>query len=118
MKELDPLVLLAVLEEMLGPLVWVLAAAVLVGSTAFIWLLVKDGGLHARRLLWSQVAGLFGGFLALALMIQVSSSGYLRIGGPADWFLIALVYGAGVVVSAVLIYTLSGCWQRCRPRQA
>jgi len=80
-------------------------------------LLLKDRGLHARRLIWSQVVGLLGGILALILMVQVSSSGYLRVGGPADWFLIALVYGAGFVVSTIIVYTFSGCWLLCRPRQ-
>lgn len=118
MKELDPFILLAVFYEMMGPFIWALIAAVIVGCAAFIWLVIKDRGLHARRLLWSQLVGLLGGVLALILMVQVSSSGYLKVGGPADWFLIALVYGAGVVVSTIIIYTVSGCWLLCRPRQA
>ncbi|HLR12271.1 MAG TPA: DUF5368 family protein, partial [Burkholderiaceae bacterium] len=54
MKELDPFILLAVFYEMMGPLVWILVAAVLIGCAAFIVLLLKDRGLHARRLIWSQ----------------------------------------------------------------
>jgi hypothetical protein len=47
-------------------------------------------------------------------MARVSSSGFTDAGGPADWFLIALVYGVGFVVTTVLLYTLMG-WTRRRP---
>lgn len=110
MKELDPLTLLAVFQEMLGPLLWVLLAVVALGLIAFAMLLVRGKGLVSRRLVRSEVLGLAGGALALVLMAKVSSSGFTDAGGPADWLLIALVFGIGLVGSTILFYTLAGWW--------
>ena len=52
--------------------------------------------------------GIFGGAVALVIMAKVSSSGFTDAGGPADWFLIALVYGVGLVATVVLAYTVLG----------
>jgi len=110
MKELDPTILLAVFQEMLGPLLWVLLAIVVLGTAAFLALLIKERKLIARRLVLSQALGVLGGALALVLMAQVSSSGFTDAGGPIDWLLIALVFGLGLVGSAILVYTVGGWW--------
>lgn len=110
MKDLDPLVLLAVFQEMLGPLLWLLLAVSLMGTLAFIVLLVRERGIVPRRLVYSQALGLLGGALALILMAKVSSSGFTDAGGPVDWLLIALVFGMGLAGSAVLFYTVGGWW--------
>ena len=59
----------------------------------------------------AQAAGILGGILALVLMVMVSSSGFTDAGGPADWFLIALVFGLGLVGATILVYTVAG-WVR------
>lgn len=115
MKDLDPVVFLAVFQEMLGPLLWVLLAVALVGTVAFFALIVRERGLVARRMVRSQALGLVGGALALVLMAKVSSSGFTDAGGPADWFLIALVFGMGLVGSTIVLYTLGG-WLQAQPR--
>lgn len=115
MKELDPFVLLAVFQEMLGPLLWVLLAVVLLGLLAFVALLVRERGLVSRRLVRAEALGVIGGGLALVLMAQVSSSGFTDAGGPADWFLIALVFGAGLIGSTILFYTIGGWWPGRQP---
>ncbi len=115
MKELDPLVFLAVFQEMLGPLLWVMLALALSGIAAFVALLVREGRLVSRRLVQSELLGLLGGVLALVVMAKVSSSGFTDAGGPADWFLIALVYGAGLAGTTVLAYAVMGWWPRRRP---
>jgi hypothetical protein len=104
-----------VFQEMLGFWLWVMIAAGLIAAVAFVALLVRERGIVSRRLVWSELVGLAGGGLALVIMARVSSSGFTDAGGPADWFLIALVYGAGLVASAVLVYTLAG-WRKPRPR--
>lgn len=114
MKELDPIILLAVFQEMLGPSLWLLLAAVVGGLIAFVALLVREKGLVSRCLIRSEGLGLIGGALALVLMAEVSSSGFTDAGGPADWFLIAVVFGAGLVGSTILIYTIAG-WLPDRP---
>ncbi len=116
MNQLDPLILLAVFQEMLGPLLWLLLAVVVLGLTAFVALLIREKGLASRRLVRSQALGVLGGALALVLMAQVSSSGFTDAAGPIDWILIALVFGAGLVGSAILVYTAVGWWSvRRRP---
>lgn len=114
MKELDPLVVLAVFQEMLGALLWPLLAIILVGAAAFVALLIRERRLAARRLVWAQALGVPGGILALVLMAWVSSSGFTDAGGPADWVLIALVFGVGLAGSTILFYTVGGWYAACR----
>ncbi|HOI52153.1 DUF5368 domain-containing protein [Azonexus caeni] len=111
MKELDPLVFLAVFQEMLGPLLWLMLLVIIAGTAAFIALLVKEKSINSKRLVRAELAGLLGGVLALVLMAKVSSSGFTDAGGPADWFLIALVFGLGLIGTAVLVYTAIG-WRK------
>jgi hypothetical protein len=108
MKEFDPLIFLAVFQEMLGPLLWILVAGSIIASAAFLALLVRESGIVARRLVRAEMAGLLGGVAALVLMAKVSSSGFTDAGGPADWFLIALVFGAGLIGTTILVYAISG----------
>jgi hypothetical protein len=111
MKELDPLVFLAVFQEMLGPLLWLMILVIVAGTAAFVVLLVKERSINSKRLVRAELAGLVGGVLALVLMAKVSSSGFTDAGGPADWFLIALVFGLGLIGTAILIYTVMG-WRK------
>lgn len=115
MKELDPLVFLSVFQEMLGVWLWLMLGAAVVSAVAFVALLVRERGVASRRLLLSEVLGLLGGAVALVIMTRVSSSGFTDAGGPADWFLIALVYGVGLVATVVLTYTAWG-WMSVRRR--
>ncbi|HZH57895.1 MAG TPA: DUF5368 domain-containing protein [Burkholderiaceae bacterium] len=111
MKELDPFILLAVFQEMLGPLLWLILAVVVVGTLAFLLLLVRERKIYSRRLMWSQLAGLFGGVMSLVIMAKVSASGYSDAAGPADWILLVLVFAVGAVGTTVLTYTIVG-WVR------
>jgi hypothetical protein len=113
MKDMDPLVFLAVFQEMLGPLLWLMIVLAIVGVVAFVWLLRRERGLVSRRLVRAEALGLIGGGLALVIMAKVSSSGFTDAGGPADWFLIAAVYGAGLVATTILAYAVMGwIWPR------
>ena len=118
MKELDPLILLSVFQEMLGALLWPLLATLVLGTLAFMLLLVRERKIVSRRLVRSQALGLFGGVFALMLMANVSSSGFTDAGGPADWLLIALVFGLGLVGAAIVFYTIAGWWAICRHPEA
>ena len=116
MNALDPMILLAIFQEMLGPVLWLLLAVIVLGLLAFVALLVRERGVASRRLVLSQVLGILGGALALVVMAKVSSSGFTDAAGPIDWILIALVFVAGLIGSAILIYTAAGWWSvRRRP---
>lgn len=108
MKEMDPMIFLAVFQEMLGPLLWLLGLMALGGIVAFAALLLREGRIISGRLVRSELAGLVGGVLSLVLMANVSSSGFTDAGGPADWFLIALVFGVGLAGATVLVYAVAG----------
>jgi hypothetical protein len=114
-KELDPLVFLSVFQEMLGFWLWLLLIAGVLCFVAFLALLARERQLVPRRLIQSELLGLLGGGVALFIMAKVSSSGFTDAGGPADWFLIALVYGVGLVATVVLAYTAMG-WLSPRKR--
>jgi hypothetical protein len=116
MAQLDPLVLWSVFQEMLGPLLWLLAALIVVGTLAFAALLLRERKLVAKRLVYAEFAGLVGGALALVLMAVVSSSGFTDAGGPVDWLLIALIYALGAIGTTVLVYTVAGWGTALRDR--
>ncbi len=108
MKELDFLSIISVFHEMLGGWLWVLLALIIFGTFAFIALLLFERRIKSNRMVWSQAGGLFGGILAEIIMVNVSSSGFTDAGGPADWFLIALVFGLGFIGAMIIIYTTVG----------
>lgn len=108
MQSLDPIVFLAVLQEMLGVLLWILLAIIIIGTAAFLLLLLREKTIVTKRLVISQLIGLFGGVLALILMVTVSSSGFTDAGGPIDWLLIGVIYGLGFIGTTIICYTFAG----------
>ena len=97
---------------MLGAWLWILIGLAVVGTVALVMLLMRERTLVSRRLVQSELLGMLGGVAALVIMAKVSSSGFTDAGGPADWFLIASVYGCGLVSTTVLVYTVLGWVKR------
>lgn len=119
MKELDPLVFVAVFQEMMGPLLWILLAVALMGAAAFAAVLLRERTLMSARLIRSEIVGIFGGFGALVLMAFVTVSGFTDAGGPIDWLLIGIIWGLGVAGTAVAAYAAQGLfawWAGARDR--
>ncbi|MCU0985348.1 MAG: DUF5368 domain-containing protein [Acetobacteraceae bacterium] len=112
MKELDIGTLIAVFHEMLGPWLYVAAAAAVIATLAFLWVLVRDRGIVSGRLIWSEVLGIAGGVAAVLVMHAVTNSGFRDIGGPIDWVLTALIFLAGAVGTVVGAYALMGLLRR------
>jgi hypothetical protein len=108
MKDLDPFVFLDVFQEMLGIWLWVMLAIAVLGIAGFVLLLKREGGIISKRFVVAELWAILGGGLALVIMAKVSSSGFTDAGGPADWFLICLVYGAGFVATTILAYAIMG----------
>ena len=106
MKELEIGVFVAVFVEMLGPvLFWLLIAAVLVVTLAFVWVLARDRGLDSKRLVRAQVVGVLGGVAAVLFMQWITNSGFRDVGGPVDLLLVALIFVLGAIGAAILAYT-------------
>lgn len=116
MKDLDLFTLLAVSQEMLGPLLWIMLIIIIVGTMTFLTLLVYEKRIVANRMILSQFGGFFGGILALVIMAKVSSSGFTDAGGPVDWFLIAMVFGLGFIGTTIILYAIAG-WRTILARQ-
>jgi hypothetical protein len=112
MKDLDVFVFLAVFEEMLGPWLWVGLAAAALALVALVFVLLRDGGLRPRRLVWSEVVALGGGVAAVLVMQQVTHSGFADIGGPIDWVLGIAIFAAGAAVTLVAAYAVMGLARR------
>ncbi len=109
MKDLDPMVFLAVLHEMMGPLLWLLIALAVAGLAGLAVVLTRERHIDSRRLVRAEVAGLFGGVAALVLMAYVTHSGFTDAGGPVDWLLVGLIFGMGAAGVTVLAYVVMGC---------
>ena len=114
MQTLDPMVFYSVLVEMMGPwLLWSLVFTAVFGIVAFVCVILRERGFSPKRLVIAEILGLFGGVGALVLMAYVTISGFTDAGGPADWFLIALVFGLGLAGTTILVYSALG-WQSLR----
>ncbi len=72
MNALDPMILLAIFQEMLGPVLWLLLAVVVLGLLAFVALLVRERGVASRRLVLSQVLGILG-LIGSAILIYTAA---------------------------------------------
>ena len=117
MKDLDPLVFYYVFVEMMGPwLLWSLVLAAVFGLWAFFSVVIRERGISSKRLVRSEIAGLFGGAGALVLMAHVTMSGFTDAGGPVDWLLVGLIWGAGLAGTTILSYALLGLIERRRTR--
>jgi hypothetical protein len=112
MKELDPLVFVAVFQEMLGPFLWVLVALAVIGIAVFLFVIATERRLMIRRFIWAEVVGFVGAVAAIALMWGVTHSGLSDAGGPIDWLLILTIFAAGWAGALVLFYGFSGLLAR------
>ncbi len=112
MKQLDAATFIAVLHEMLGLALWPLIVLAALATLAFAVVLVRDRGLRARRLLWSEAAGLGGGLAALFVLLLVTDSHLVDVGGPIDWLLVAAVVLVGAIGTTIAAYTLLGLARR------
>ena len=108
MKEIDPLVLFAVFQEMRWPLVWLLIALAIFGLLGGLAVFLRERRIDSARLVRSELVGLLGGLAALVLMADVTVSGFTDAGGPVDWLLIGLIWGIGLAGTTILAYAVQG----------
>lgn len=112
MKELELGTIIAVFQEMLGAWLIVTVALAALAIFAFAWVLIRDRGIVPVRLVWSEVAGVGGGIVAVRIMHAVTHSGLGDIGGPIDWVLTAAIFLLGAAGSTVGTYALMGLVRR------
>lgn len=112
MQELDPIVLLSVFQEMMGPGVWALILLAIASIVGFVLVLRREGALDSRRLVRSELIGVVGGVAALVIMAQVTRSGFTDAGGPVDWLLVGVIFAIGLVGATIAAYAVQGLMNR------
>lgn len=117
MKELDLATLVAVFQEMLGGALWALIALAALATLVFLYVLVRDRGVVARRLVWAEAFGVLGGVASVMLMFAVTNSGLGDLGGPVDWLLVVGIFATGLVGTVIGLYALFGLFAGA-PRRA
>jgi hypothetical protein len=108
MKDLDLATLVAVFQEMLGWSFWAILAGSVVATLAFAFVLVRDRGVVAARLVRAEVAGVLGGVAAVAAMFMVTNSSAADMGGPVDWLLAVGIFAGGLVGGTIAAYAVMG----------
>jgi hypothetical protein len=106
MKTLSLGTLIAVWEEMFGrTLFWGMAAAVVLVTVLYLYVLVRDRRVSWHKFLWAQLSMPIGAAAAVLFVWQVTESGLRDVGGPVDLIVLLGVAAAGAVGAAILVYT-------------
>lgn len=107
MKELTLSTLIAVFEEMFGPvLFWLLVAGAVVVTLAYIYVLFRDRAVSWRKFLLAQLSMPVGAVLSVWLVMWITQSRLSDLGGPVDVLLFFAIAGAGAIGMAILVYTV------------
>ena len=106
MKELTFGMLLAVFEEIFGRgLFWTRVAVAVAITLAYLFELIRDRHLSARKFLLAQLFMPVGAVAAVIFVQTFTHSGLADIGGPIDWIVLLGVALLGAVGLAILVYT-------------
>lgn len=115
MEELTLATLIAVFEEMFGrTLFWALAAAAVLITLAWIWVLIRDRAVSWRKFLLAQLSMPVGAVAAVWFVLAITRSGLGQMGGPIDWIVLLAVAAAGAVGAAILVYVVQSLLRRPR----
>lgn len=107
MQELTLETLIAVLEEMFGPLLfWFLFIAAVVVTVAYIYVLIRDRAISMKKFLWAQICMPIGAIVAVWFTMGTTDSSFVDLGGPVDYVVLLGVAVLGAVGCAILVYTL------------
>ena len=106
MKDLTFGTLLTVFEEIFGrTLFWVMVAAAVLVTLAYLYVLIRDRSVSWRKFLWAQVSMPFGAVAAVWFVMAMTNSGLSDIGGPIDVIVFLGVAVMGAIGAAILVYT-------------
>ncbi|MCI4666201.1 MAG: DUF5368 domain-containing protein [Neomegalonema sp.] len=109
MGQLSIATLIAIFQEMLGPVVfWALVVIAPLGLIAFLYVLIAQRGVFSRAFLRAEVIGLIGGTLSVFVLLTLTNSSITDMGGPIDIIALASVWIGGAIGSAMIAYTIIG----------
>ena len=113
MEQLTFETMIAVFEEIFGRgLFWVMVAAALLVTVAYLYVLIRDRAMSMHKFLWAQLSMPFGA-IAAVLFVQVMTQSHFRdIGGPVDAIVLLGVAAMGAVGIAILVYTAQSLFRK------
>ena len=113
MEQLTLATMIAVFEEIFGrTLFWVMVAAAVVVTLAYLYVLIRDREMSMRKFLMAQLSMPFGA-VAAVVFVQAMTNSHLRdIGGPVDLIVLLGVGVMGAVGAAILVYTAQSLFRR------
>ena len=113
MEQLTLGTMIAVFEEIFGrTLFWVMVAAAVVVTLAYLYVLIRDREMSMRKFLMAQLSMPFGA-VAAVVFVQAMTNSHLRdIGGAVDLSVLLGVGVMGAVGAAILVYTAQSLFRR------
>jgi len=107
MQELTFETMIAVFEEVFGPvLFWAMVAVAALVTLGYLYVLIRDRKVGWKKFLIAQVFMPIGAILAVAFVLIVTHSRMADIGGPIDVIIFLGIAVLGAVGMAILVYTL------------
>lgn len=107
MQELTLETMLAVFEQMLGPvLFWGLLVICIVVTVTYLYVLVRDRAISMHKFLWAQLSMPIGAIAAIWMVMFATDSSFNDIGGPVDLMVVLVIALLGAVGCAILVYTV------------
>jgi len=107
MQELTFETMIAVFEEVFGPvLFWAMVAVAALVTLAYLYVLIRDRSVSWRKFLLAQLSMPVGAVLAVWFVMAMTDSQLSDIGGPVDVIVFLGVAALGAVGMGILVYTL------------
>lgn len=107
MQELTFETMIAVFEEIFGPvLFWAMVAVAALVTLAYLYVLIRDRSVSWRKFLLAQLSMPIGAVLAVWFVMAMTDSRLSDIGGPVDVIVLLGVAVLGAVGMGILVYTL------------
>ncbi|WP_349357915.1 DUF5368 domain-containing protein [Stappia sp.] len=113
MKDLTFSTILAVFEEIFGPLLfWGLVVAAVAITIAFVYVVVREHRLEGSRLLRAELMAPVGAIAAILFVQWITSSGFSDIGGPIDVIVLIAIGVTGAIGLTILAYVALAAFTR------
>jgi len=107
MQELTFETMIAVFEEVFGPvLFWAMVAVAALVTLGYLYVLIRDRSVSWRKFLLAQLSMPVGAVLAVWFVMVMTDSQISDIGGPVDVIVFLGVAALGAVGMGILVYTL------------
>jgi len=112
MKQLTFETLIAVFEEIFGRGLWWFMVVLALAITAlYLYVLIRDRTMSARKFLWAQLSMPFGAVAAVLYVQAMTNSHFRDIGGPIDVIVLLGVAVVGAIGCAILVYTIQSLFR-------